>query len=420
MITCSFCGHNETERLALIEGPDGLFICNECVELCTDVLNRSNLLSAKRSKAKNLKISDTVDFTPKDIVDKLNEYVIGQDKAKKILAVTIYNHYKKICLSAKNIHIQKSNLMLVGPTGTGKTYLLKQIAEQLSLPFITVDVSQLTPRGYKGASISDAWARLYNKCGCNEDTMKNAIVYFDEVDKMFSGNYSDSKEFYSMVQTELLKVLEDSELTFNIGSRMGGEQEITIDASNMLFVFGGAFSGIENIIQKRLGLSTKQSLGFGSSNNIISEDKKIELISKIQVEDLIEYGLMPEFVGRISNIVSLNPLSEEDLINIMTNTKDNVISQYKELFAFDGVTLDFEKDALSEIAKKAIERKTGARGLKSIIESSMLDLMYDLPSDHTIKDCKITKDFINGKKPAKFTKIRTKKPTIAKATIDNT
>ena len=191
MSVCSFCGHHEKDRFAMIEGPsNNIYICDECVALCNEILNRADIIGLNNAPAKTIKIqtdNKTIEFTPKDIVDKLNEYVVGQDKAKKMLAVTVYNHYKKICLESKKIHIQKSNLLLVGPTGTGKTYLLKQVSEMLNLPFMTVDVSQLTPRGYKGASLSDAWARLYNKCNGDESLMRNAIIYFDEVDKMFSG-----------------------------------------------------------------------------------------------------------------------------------------------------------------------------------------------------------------------------------------
>ena len=410
MPVCSFCGNNEHNRIALIEGPDGLFICNECIELCSEILERSNLVQRKtNNNVLHMDASSSkIDFTPKSIVDKLNEYVVSQDKAKKVLAVTIYNHYKKIILNKQDKHIKKSNLLLVGPTGTGKTYLLKQVSSMLQLPFITIDTSQLTPRGYKGSSISDAWARLYNKCEGNVERMQNAIVYLDEVDKMFSANSSAAKEFYSAIQSELLKILEDGEISFTINSNYGKDTEVTIDSSNMLFIFGGAFSGIESIVEKRLGLSTKNSIGFGSNSNVISLDKKKELISQTKVEDLVEYGLLPEFVGRISNIVNLEPLTETDLVNIMTNTKDNVISQYKTLFEFDGVKLTFEPDALKEIAKKAIENNTVARGLNTIVDSAMLDLMYDIPESN-IKSCKITKNFINGTEPAKITKLRSKK-----------
>lgn len=413
---CNFCERDQQECNILIEGPNGLHICDECATACNTIIKAckyaEELMSDKVAEEETV-----LNYTPKEIVEKLDEYVISQDLAKKALAVGVYNHYKKLKLAKDNIQIQKSNMLILGPTGTGKTYLLKTISTILNVPFITIDTSQLTPRGYKGRSLNDEWAKLFMSCVDESHStklalskMQKAIVYFDEIDKLvpngsFNKNES-TKNFYSIIQTELLKSLEDSELSFTVSTSMG-EQELTVNTANMLFIFGGAFSGIDEIVKKRLGVTDKKTIGFGNYNETAKEDTT-NYITKVDPDDLLEYGLMPEFLGRVSSIVCLEPLSVVDLSNILTKPKNNLVEQYKRLFLVDGVKLKFDKAAVTRIAEKAIEKKTGARGLKSIIETNMLDLMYEIPSDKTISSCTITADFIDGTAPAKITHKKTK------------
>lgn len=411
--TCAFCKTNskDTKDRVFLSGPDNVSICSVCISKGKAVLDANNLpkVSIKKDK-KN---------TPASMVATLDEFIINQNEAKKNLAVTVYNHYKKIQLAKQNKYVTKSNCLLIGPTGVGKTYLVSQLAELLEVPFTVVDTAQITPKGYKGDSVNDAWVRLFNKLGGDEaaaEKMTRSIVYFDEIDKLCNrgDSSSEARDFYSNVQNELLKVLESSSLTFTIDGKMGQVKEVTIDTTNMLFIFGGAFSGIEDIIEKRLGLSSKSEIGFTNSNSI-SKDDKLNLISKVTLDDIKEYGLSPEFIGRISNVVALNPLSIDDLVNILYKPKNSIISQYKDLFALDGVELVFEDEALKTIAEKAFEKKTGARALKSVIESSMMDLMYELPSKPKINQCRITKEFINGEAEAILTTKSNRKSSTKKA-----
>lgn len=408
---CSFCGSSEDDRKLLLEGPNGLYICDRCTTICNTVVKNVSLIDNKDQNKDVLK--------PKDIVDALDDYVIGQDRAKRSLAVTVYNHYKKLELRNKDIQLSKSNLLLIGPTGVGKTYLLQQIAKLLDVPFISVDTTQLTPIGYKGQNLNEIWERLFHRVNNSVEDMQKAIIYFDEIDKLTRDDSGSGRNFYAQIQNELLKVIEDSELTFSVDNMQGMGTQITIDTSNMLFIFGGAFSDIVNIIEKRLGLSTKSTIGFGNESNKIDKDKKNELISKVNLDDIREFGLTPEFIGRISSVVTLDPLSVNDLINILTKPKNNIVSQFTQLFAVDGVNLIFDDEALKYIAEKAYEKKTGARGLKSIIESSLVDAMYDIPSRKDIESCIVTKEVISDNKPVTLVKKTKRKNTKIKKLVVN-
>ena len=391
---CDFCGCVCSSRSVISNHDDSVYICDSCISDCYDLLDKYNLIPHNKNfEDEELEFN----YKPKEIVKMLNKYIIGQEEAKKTLAVSIYNHYKRIRLAKRKIFIQKSNVLMLGPTGSGKTYLLKTLAQILDVPFMIVDSSQITPSGYKGDDLSNSWLRLYNKCGRSKNKMKNAIIYFDEIDKLIFRS-SSTNDFYSVVQSEFLKILEDSEIIFTDHNK----EEIAIDSSGMLFVFGGAFAGLEKIIEKRLGIEKKSVIGFNNTNEV---KKDTNIFNKVTLDDLREFGVIPEFMGRISSIVTLNALTEQDLVDILVKPKNSIISQYKAMFLEDGVSLDFEEEAIKSIAKKAIEKETGARGLRAIIEDKMLNLMYELPSDNKVVSCTITKSFIEGK---------TKKPKLVK------
>lgn len=391
---CNFCGCVCGSRSVVSNYDDSVYVCDRCILDCYNLLDKHHLLPYNKTEDNDFEFN----YKPKEIVKMLNKYIIGQEEAKKTLAVSVYNHYKRIRLAKRNIFVQKSNVLLLGPTGSGKTHLLKTLAQILDVPFMIVDSSQITPSGYKGDDLSNSWLRLYNKCGRSTSKMKNAIIYFDEIDKLIFRNES-TDDFYGAAQSEFLKILEDSEISFTDNR---DRSDITVDSSNMLFVFGGAFAGLEKIIEKRLGIEKKSVIGFNNTNEV---KKDTNILSKVTLDDLREFGVSPEFMGRISSVVTLNALTEQDLVDILVKPKNSIISQYKAMFLEDGVSLDFEEGAVKSIAKKAIEKETGARGLKAIIEDKMLNLMYELPSDNKIVSCTITKSFMEGK---------TKKPKLVK------